>query len=66
MTVTINGEEKELPEGMTLLGCIRFFNWDPEVVVAELNGQIIGKEDFEGTRIYPGDCLELLHFVGGG
>ncbi len=66
MTVIINGEEKELPDGATLSECILHLNWNPDVVVAELNGQVVEKCEYEKIHLNPADSLELLHFVGGG
>ncbi len=66
MTVIINGSEKELPDGATLSECIAAMGLDPGAVVAELNGRIMGRDEFASTRLNTSDRLELLHFVGGG
>ena len=66
MRITVNGETEELTEGLTLLDFIIGRGLDPGVVVAELNRDIVAKDNFAAVRLNPGDSLELLHFVGGG
>ena len=66
MELTVNGESRCMPDGTSLLGCIRSLNVDEEAVVAELNGTIVSSNDFAATALSQGDVLELLHFVGGG
>ena len=66
MLITINGEEEEVAEGITLTELIRERGLDPKAVIAELNLGIVARADFAAVRLNPGDSLELLHFVGGG
>lgn len=66
MNIVINGQQADVPEGVTLLELIEGRGLDPGVVVAELNLSIVPAEAFAHTRLSAGDSLELLHFVGGG
>ena len=66
MRITVNGETEEITEGLTLLDLIRERGLNPDVVVAELNRDIVARDNFAAVRLNPGDSLELLHFVGGG
>ncbi len=66
MRITVNGEPEDITEGLTLLDFIIGRGLDPAVVVAELNLDIIARDNFAAVRLNPGDSLELLHFVGGG
>lgn len=66
MRITVNGETEDIAEGLTLLDLIIGRGLDPGVVVAELNRNIVARDDFAAVRVNPGDSLELLHFVGGG
>ena len=66
MRITVNGETEDIAEGLTLLDLIIGRGLDPGVVVAELNRNIVARDDFAAVRVTPGDSLELLHFVGGG
>ncbi len=40
--------------------------FDPDTVIAEVNFQLIKKNDWEQTTLNEGDTVELLSFVGGG
>ena len=66
MHITVNGEPEDITEGLTLLDFIIGCGIDPGVVVAELNREIVAKDNFAAVRLNPGDSLELLQFVGGG
>ena len=66
MRITVNGETEEITEGLTLLDLIRERGLNPDIVVAELNRDIVARDNFAAVRLNPGDSLELLPFVGGG
>ena len=66
MHITVNGESEDITEGLTLLDLIIERGLDPGSVVAELNRDIVARDNFAAVRLNPGDSLELLHFVGGG
>jgi sulfur carrier protein len=64
--VTINGTTQEIGEGATLLSYMEQKKIDPAVVVAEVNGSIITREQFGSKPLVAGDTVELVRFVGGG
>ena len=66
MKVAINGETKELPDGISLNEMIEMLSLPPRMMAIEINQQVIRKQDWEGTRIDEGDKIEIVHFVGGG
>jgi sulfur carrier protein len=66
MIVILNGGEVELAGAATLLSLLEGRGISPEVVVAELNGNIVPGSDFCTTTLNDGDHLEVLRFVGGG
>ena len=65
MRVTVNGQTKDIREA-TLKDLIERFARHPQRVIAELNGEIIDREQWENTVLKDGDRLELVGFVGGG
>ena len=67
-TLKINGSEKEFPDGIpgTLAELLIKLNVKAETVVAEIDGQIIERENFEATRLTGGQKIELVRFVPGG
>ncbi len=66
MKLQINGEERELAEGLTLAALLEQLGMKPDRVAVELNREIVRRETWPQTRLQPGDRLEIVQFVGGG
>ncbi len=66
MTVFINGEKREISEGVSLLSFIKQEGVETKIMAAAINMQIVKKDDWEKRLLEEGDKLELLQFVGGG
>ena len=66
MKIHINGEEKEIIDGVNIAGLLDVLEIRPGRVVVELNRTIIPREAQESTSLEEGDVLEIVHFVGGG
>jgi thiamine biosynthesis protein ThiS len=66
MTVTVNGEARDLAPGMTLGGLLASLGLHPRLVVVEHNREILDAAVLDTTEIAEGDNVELVHFVGGG
>ncbi len=66
MKIRINGEEKQVKEGLDLVGLLNELEIRPARVVVELNRKIVGRDAYGSTPIKEGDVLEIVHFVGGG
>ncbi|MBF0121983.1 MAG: sulfur carrier protein ThiS [Candidatus Omnitrophica bacterium] len=66
MNITLNGQPRTIPGRMFLRDLVTQFSKTPEVVIAEVNGAIIPKEDWASTQMNPEDRIELVAFVGGG
>ena len=66
ITVTVNGEQRELSGVSTLLDLLAALELDPRSVVVELNREIVRRPLLGETVLSSGDQVELVHFVGGG
>jgi thiamine biosynthesis protein ThiS len=66
MKLKINGEEKEIADGLTVIALLEDLKIRPARVVVERNREIIPREDYGTTLLTDGDTLEIVHFVGGG
>ena len=66
ITITLNGEDREIPEGLTLRGLLAHFGLHERLVVVERNKEIVRRGDYADVVVGPGDAIELVHFVGGG
>lgn len=66
ISVVLNGENREVPESLTLKELLRFLKLKEERVAIERNRKIIKREAWEQVRVEPADQLEIVQFVGGG
>ncbi|MGE5851623.1 MAG: sulfur carrier protein ThiS [Deltaproteobacteria bacterium] len=66
MKLKINGEEREIADGLTVTALLEELKIRPARVVVERNREIVAREVYGITRLADGDMLEIVHFVGGG
>ena len=66
MTLTINGESRDFPNGITLAALVAQLGMKADRVAVELNLEIVPRPQWESTVLKNGDKLEIVHFVGGG
>lgn len=66
MRVIVNGEERELPEGMTLEALIGHLALAPDRLAIERNRDVVRRADWPHTVLTEDDRVEIIHFVGGG
>jgi sulfur carrier protein len=66
MMITLNGEKKTVPDGLTVLGLLEFLKVQQERVAVELNLEIVKKDKFGTTGIKEDDNLEVVSFMQGG
>ena len=65
MTVKVNGDARDLPEGETVRALVGRYNLAPEKVAIELNRRLVRAEKYD-TPLKEGDEVEIVTFVGGG
>ena len=65
MTVKVNGDARDLPEGETLRALVARYQLTPEKVAIELNRRLVRAEKYD-TPLKEGDQVEIVTFVGGG
>ncbi len=66
LKLLINGELKELGDGISLEELIKRLGVRKETVVAEVNRRIIQTGQRADCKLTEGDQVELIQFVGGG
>ena len=64
--IKVNGEDKSVPQNISILKLIESFKINKDRVVIELNKTILKKELFNSTLLSKNDELEIVTFVGGG
>lgn len=65
MNITVNGKQESISAD-TLMAYVREKGLKTGALVVELNGRVIGADQWQQTALHDGDKLELLSFVGGG
>jgi sulfur carrier protein len=66
MLVQINGEKKEIENGLSVAQLLDALGIRSGRVVVELNRDIVARAAHEETFLKEGDAVEIVHFVGGG
>lgn len=66
MRIQINGEPRELEEGISLPDLVASLNLKAEQVAIELNQKVVRRAQWGSTVLHADDRIEIVHFVGGG
>ena len=71
MNLHINGEEQAFadqtpPAAFPLAALLESLAMKPDRIAVELNRDIVPRDRWPQTHLKDGDCLEIVHFVGGG
>lgn len=66
MEISVNGERRQVGEGMTVLLLLRTLSLPETRVAVERNRSLVRKAEFADTLLYDGDRIEIVTFVGGG
>jgi thiamine biosynthesis protein ThiS len=66
MIVTINGEAREIPDGLNVTALLQHLEMPAERVAIERNLGILPRANWNETNVQPNDRFEIVHFVGGG
>lgn len=64
--IVVNGNTRQVPDGLTVYELLRFIEADPARVAVEVNREIVRKPDWTTVRVGAGSELEIVQFVGGG
>jgi len=66
MTVTINGERREIPDGLSVAALVDHLGMTPGRVAIERNLEIVPRARWKDVAIAADDRFEIVHLVGGG
>ncbi|HEX8806257.1 MAG TPA: sulfur carrier protein ThiS [Candidatus Aquilonibacter sp.] len=66
MKATINGEERELPEGMTVAALLEQLGVVRNGIAVAKNDRVIRRAEYESSKIVDGDAIEIIKAVAGG
>lgn len=66
MTITINGERRDIPDGLNVAELLDNIGIARDRVAIERNFEILPRVAWQRTAVQPNDNFEIVHFVGGG
>lgn len=66
MKIVCNGEERTVAPQSKLVDLLLELGLDPDTVVAECDGVVLKREDYDTHLFTEGSVVELIRFVGGG
>jgi len=64
--IWLNGEEREIPDGITVGELLDSLKVVRARVAVEVNLRVVRRADHDTHRLQEGDRVEVVHFVGGG
>ncbi len=66
MKLLVNGEEKVLADGISVLDMLNALEIERRGIAVELNREVVPRGRHEETRLKEGDAVEVIRMVGGG
>jgi len=66
MELTVNGELREVAEGVTVAGLLAELRLAKQYVAVEVNREVIARARHAECRLKAGDRVEIVTLVGGG
>jgi len=64
--ITVNGERREVPDGLTVRALVEHLGLAEGPVAVEVNREVVPRARHGEHPVAPGDVVEIVHFVGGG
>lgn len=66
MRLTVNGEQRDVPAGLSVRGLVELLELTDGPVAVERNGEVVPRAEHTSVTLAADDILEIVHFVGGG
>ena len=66
MNVYVNGEEKNYPDNSSVAEVVDAMGLTGKKIAIELNKEILPFQNYATQQLQAGDCLEVVHAIGGG
>jgi sulfur carrier protein len=64
--IIVNGRPEQLPENATIEHLLATMGLTGRRVAVEYNGSIVPRFAYADTHLADGDCVEVVHAIGGG
>ncbi len=66
MQIHLNGEGRDVPDGLNVITLLAHLGLNPARVAIERNLEILPRGRWTSTAVAEGDRFEIVQFVGGG
>jgi thiazole synthase len=66
ISLTLNGDPRNIAAGASVADLVRDIGLDPAKVAVERNLEIVPRSTLADVMLADNDVLEIVHFVGGG
>jgi sulfur carrier protein len=66
MRVTVNGDARELRDGLTIDELVAALGLGARRVAVEVNLDVVPRTDYAQRALSDGDVVEIVQFIGGG
>ncbi|ABE60491.1 MULTISPECIES: sulfur carrier protein ThiS [Chromohalobacter] len=66
MHIQLNGERREFASELTVSELVDQLALTGRRIAVEVNEEIVPRSQHAETRLTPGDCVEIVHAIGGG
>lgn len=66
MQVYVNGDAREVSDGLTLAELLAELQAPPKGIAVEVNSELVRRADHAQRALAPGDRVEIVGLVGGG
>lgn len=66
MIIKVNGDAREIPEGLTVATLLQHLGMADGRLAIERNLDILPRARWADTQVQLNDSFEIVHFVGGG
>ena len=66
MQILVNGDPREIPDGLTLDRLVEDLGLAGKRIAIEVNAELVPRTAFPAHALTPGDRVEIIQAVGGG
>jgi thiamine biosynthesis protein ThiS len=66
MQVTLNGEPRNLRDGLTVAELVDDLGLRARRIAVEINLDVLPRDIYAERALCDGDVVEIVHFIGGG
>lgn len=66
MRITVNGEEREVPDDTNAAALLQLLGLSGQRVAVEVNMEIVPRSTYDAHRLQQGDRIEIVRAIGGG